>query len=417
MAQRKKKPNGHQIQSITQAQHRNEFMRKLKSFVNSIGGEDIYSLLPAKILERIYRLRFHSITIAPAAGTLLSNKLMEEQKHVLSECLKRETLYLPKYGLKVLLGDYLTVGLTVFAMYRTIHDNDFSNAAKVRSALLNYCTDKEPYILLHQQLFTIFQAIAWGVCKLENDFYWLNYESKLAEKGKFGMNNIVEVNVQVGESKRIKINGSARPAIRLGWANPFEGIDWIMLKPSTLKIRSSLFNHPMKVYIQSHALLRLAERIDSIEASLAQYNMYTSFLDAKVNYDSYHNLMVEYRIFGTKAGYFRIDIVDKVVVVRTFLFLTQSGTPEGQLLWKNAGLQKLDTNYLAINKLSSFMSSDIGNNENIRKLFEDSGCQCLLGLYNSVNIICTKRSTQSTTTLLLEYLGYNEKLIPEEALD
>jgi len=173
----------------------------------------------------------------------------------------------------------------------------------------------------------------------------------------------------------------------------------------------------MKVYIQSHALLRLADRIDSIDASMAQYNMYTSFLDAKVCYDNFHNLMIEYRIFGTRAGYFRIDIVEKVVVVRTFLFLTQSSTPEGRLLLKNAGLQKLDTSYLAIDKLSSFMSSDIGNNENIRKMFENSGCQCLLGLYNRVNKICTKQSTQPTIKLMLEYLGYNEKLIPEEVFD
>jgi hypothetical protein len=173
----------------------------------------------------------------------------------------------------------------------------------------------------------------------------------------------------------------------------------------------------MKVYIQSHALLRLADRIDSIDASMAQYNMYTSFLDAKVCYDNFHNLMIEYRIFGTRAGYFRIDIVEKIVVVRTFLFLTQSSTPEGRLLLKNAGLQKLDTSYLAIDKLSSFMSSDIGNNENIRKMFGNSGCQCLLGLYNRVNKICTKQSTQPTIKLMLEYLGYNEKLIPEEVFD
>ena len=413
MAQRKKKPSGHQIQAITQAQRRNEFMRKLKSFVNNVCGEDIYSLLPIKILERIYKLRFHSITTVPAAGILVPNKLLEAQKYILSECLKRETLDLSKYGFKVLLDDYLTIGLTVFAMRHIIRDNDFPNAAKVKSALLNYCTDEEPYDHFYIRLLAIFEAIGWSTSKLGICFYWLKYESKLAEKGKLGINNIVEVYIQEGESRRIKINGSVRPVIRLGWANPFDGIDWIMLKPSALNIKGAISDNPMKVYIQSHALRRLAERIDSIEASLAQYNMYTSFLDAKVCYDNYHNLMIEYRIFGTKAGYFRIDIVENVVVIRTFLFFTQSGTPEGQLLWKNAGLQKLDTSYLAIDKLSTFMSSDIGNNKNIRKIFEDSGCQCLLGLYNSVNDICTKQSTKPTIELMLDYLGFNEKHIQE----
>jgi len=417
MAQRKKKPSGHQIQSITQAQHRNEFMRKLKSIVNCICGEDIYSLLPAKILDRIYKFRFHSLMIVPAAGNRVPIKSLDTQKYVLSKFLKKEFLDLPRYGLKVLLDDFMTVGLTVFAMCHTIDENDFPNAAKVRSALLNYCEDDEPFSLMHQRLFSLLNAIIGSVCTIETGFYWFNYETKLAEKGKFGMNNIVEAYLQQSETIRIKINETVRPVIRLGWAKPFEGIDWIMLKPSTLNIKNTLNDEPMKVYIQSHALLRLAERINSIETSMAQYNMYTSFLNAKVCYDNFHNLMIEYRIFGIKAGYFRIDIVEKVVVVRTFLFLTQSSTPEGRLLLKNAGLQKLDTNYLAIDKLSSFMSSDISNNENIKKIFENSGCQCLLSLYNSVNKICTKQSTQPTIKLMLEYLGYNEKLIPEEAFD
>ena len=250
MAQRKKKPSGYQIQSITQAQHRNEFMRKLKSFVNSVSGEDIYSLLPAKILERIYKYRFHSLAVVPAAGNQLPIKSLKTQKYVISRYLKKEVLDLPKYGLKVLLDDYMTIGLTVFAMCHTIDDNDFPGAAKVRSTLLNYCNDDEPFSLLHQRLYSIFNAIIWSVCTIETGFYWFIYETKLAEKGKSGMNIIVEAYLQLSESIRIKINGTVRPAIRLGWANPFEGIDWIMLKPSALNIKDALTDDPMKVYIQ-----------------------------------------------------------------------------------------------------------------------------------------------------------------------
>ena len=417
MAHRKKKPSGHQLQAIANAHYKNEFLSKIKSFVNSCCGEDIYALLPPKIIERIYRLRFHSLSFVSAADNMVPNIALKSQKQVISDWLKNFTFDLPKYGIKVSLNDYLTVGLTVFSMYHIIHDNDFASAPKVRTALRNYCDDDEHYNRLNDELFLIFLTIGSSICNLEIGFYWLNFEPKLAEKGKTGINNLVEIHLQMPESFRIKINGTVRPAIRLGWALPFTGLDWIMMKPSSLGIRDALSDDPMKVFIQSHALLRLTERIDSIETSVAQYNMYDSFLNANVFYDSNHNLLIEYRIFGTKAGYFRVDVVDGIVAVRTFLFLTQSGTPEGVLLWKNTGLKMLDKKYLAIDKLSTFISSDINKNEQINKIFSDAGCQSLLELYDKIDQICTKHSSQSTCSLMLDYLGCANTPISEAILE
>jgi len=417
MAQRKKKPSGHQLQAIATAQYKNEFLHKLKLFVNGVCGEDIYSHLPPKTLDRIYRLRFHSISVVAAAGSLVSNPLLKAQKIFLSDWLKQTKLDLSKYGLIVSLSDYLTVGLTVFSMAYLIHDHDFAAAPKVRSALLVYCSDEEPYSQMREQLFVIFHGLGICVCTIEDGYYWLNFTSKHAADGKSGMDNKIEVYLHGPESKRIKINGSTRPAMRLGWAHPFDGLDWVGLKPSSLGIKGSLSDDPMKVFVQSHALLRLAERIDSIDQGLAQYNMYDSFLNANVFYDSNHNLLIEYRIFGTKAGYFRVDVIDGVVAVRTFLFLTQSGTPEGVLLWKNTGLKMLDKKYLAIDKLSAFISSDIGQNEQVNKIFADSGCQSLFELYEKLGSICIKQSKQSNLARMLDYIGISDHHFPEDLND
>ena len=417
MAQRKKKPSGHQLEAIAHAQHRNEFLHKLKHFVNSVCGEDIYSHLPPKTLDRIYRLRFHSLTVVAAAGYLLPNPLLKAQKLFLSNWFKHTKLDLSKYGLIISLDDYLTVGLTVYSLVYLIHDHDFAAAPKVRSALLAYCSDEEPYSQMREQLFVIFHGLGMCLCTIEDGYFWLNYNPKLAVDGKSGMDNNIEVYLHLPESKRIKINGSIRPAMRLGWAHPFDGLDWVGMKPSSLGIKGSLSDDPMKVFVQSHALLRLAERIDSIDQGLAQYNMYDSFLNANVFYDSNHNLLIEYRIFGTKAGYFRVDVIDGVVAVRTFLFLTQSGTPEGVLLWKNTGLKMLDKKYLAIDKLSAFISSDIGQNEQVNKIFADSGCQSLFELYEKLGSICIKQSKQSNLARMLDYIGISDHHFPEDLTD
>jgi hypothetical protein len=417
MAQHKKKPTGYQIEAVAKAHHKNEFLRKLKIFVNNCCNEDIFTLIPPKILEVIYTLRCRSLTIVKAADNPMSDQLLNNQRHVLSVWLKKDPFKLLKYNQTLFLDDFLTVGLTASHLDLFIKENAFPNASRVKAALFNYCNDSEPGLLLCKQLYPAFEAMSWYLSDLGRYLYWLNYELKLAENGKLGVNNIVQIHRIVPESIRIKINGITRPVIRMCWAHPFDGLKQITLKPSLLGIKNTLSDEPMPVYIQSHVLRRLLERIDSLMPSMAQFNMIISFQDPKVFYDGNHNLMIEYRIFETKAGYFRIDINKGVVVVRTFLFLTQTSTPEGQLLWKNTGLQKLDKKYLALDKLSSFMSSDIGENESIRKIFNGSGCHSLLELYERYGSLCIKHPHQQTCKLMIDYLGDNLSIFPEEISD
>lgn len=96
--------------------------------------------------------------------------------------------------------------------------------------------------------------MSWYLSDLGSYLYWLNYELKIAENGKLGVNKIVQIHRIVPESIRIKINGIIRPVIRMCWAHPFDGLKQITLKPSLLGIKNTLSDEPMPVYIQSHVL-------------------------------------------------------------------------------------------------------------------------------------------------------------------
>ena len=123
--------------------------------------------------------------------------------------------------------------------------------------------------------------------------------------------------------------------------------------------------------------------------------------------------LIEYRIYGTRTGYFKIDIVGNIVVVRTFLFLTNNGTPEGELLGKNTGLKMLDKKYLLIDKLSTFISSDIGTSPQLKKIFCDSGCQSLFDLHDNNGGIYQKTPLKPTSEFMLAYLGWNNTVVSE----
>jgi hypothetical protein len=82
------------------------------------------------------------------------------------------------------------------------------------------------------------------------------------------------------------------------------------------------------------------------------------------------------------------------------------------------GLGKLDKKYLAIDKLSAFMSSDIRSNESVMQLLRKSGCECLLDLHQNLKKhITNKNKSQATGSLMSRYLELNvarEWELPEQ---
>jgi len=121
-------------------------------------------------------------------------------------------------------------------------------------------------------------------------------------------------------------------------------------------------------------------------------------------------MLVAFRLFNTKVGYLLAEYIDDAVLIHTFLFITNNGTPEGQKLTELTGLGKLDKKYLAIDKLSSFVKSDIGKNEKLKSIFEKAGCSSLLDIEETVEKISTKHADSSITELLLRYLKTEDEL-------
>lgn len=243
---------------------------------------------------------------------------------------------------------------------------------------------------------------------MSQTIYWLKHEFIVTP---FGPGNLISINTFKIESSDVIIDDTKRTVIRMGYAFPGYGIDWLSMKPSELNIQGYDSDNPLDVYIQTHALHRLAERIDCFPIGSVHYNMFQSFKFPKVFYDLHGNTLVEFRFFHTKAGYFRIDVIDGKIIIRTFLFVTNNGTPEGQKLGSNTRLQKLDKKYLAIDKLSTFMTSDVGKDENVKKIFIDSGCQCLLDLY-AHHSIAINTPEHFDSEFLLKYIDYEKEHFP-----
>ena len=392
--------------------HRNEFIQKLRNIINIINGKEVSSTIPQTIFDKLYLNRLHSLKIIVPSQYTVPSGILNEARKILSAWTKSEKIIIVPDKLEVTFDEFYTVVLTVSINLDTFLNDELSTLHPLKEKLIKFNLDLEStFSMANNRIYNTLLTVTFYYNDLRENLYWLNHEMNPTPGLEEGITNYISFKSYKVESSSVKINDKHRQVIRLGYTFPNFGIDWITIIPSDLNIDNP--GIPLDVYIQTHALHRLSERIDCYPTGSIHYQMFMSFKFPKVFYDNNHNILIEYRYFGMKAGYFRADISEGKLVIRTFLFVTNNGTPEGQKLQNITGLQKLDKKYLAIDKLSTFMTSDIGNNEKVRKIFIAAGCQCLLDLYEKSNHISTNSSNHFDADMMLKYIGLEKANLPE----
>jgi hypothetical protein len=414
MTQRRKKATTFQKQKIAKAQHRNEFIRKLKIVINAVIGKDAPVDLSPTLLERLYNSRMHSFKVVVPDQCTVPSEIINYTRQLISAWLKTRVVVVIPNKLETSIEEFYVVVLTVATNLPNFLNDKSPSEQKLKKKLEKFRLALESvYEKATDDIYNMLLALDLYHNDIGKTLYWINHEMNPTPGLLSGIDNLMIFNTSKPESSSVVIDEKTRPVVRLGYSFPNFGIEYITIKPSDLNIINPIDDIPLDVYIQTHALLRLSERIDCFMTGTLHFNMFLSFKEPKVFYDSHNNILIEYRFTGTKAGYFLVDIIDGKIVIRTFLFVTNNGTPEGLMLEKITGLQKLDKKYLAIDKLSTFMTSDIGNNEKVRKIFISAGCQCLLDLYEKSHTIATNSSNHFDSDLLLKYIEHDKRNRPE----
>jgi hypothetical protein len=90
-----------------------------------------------------------------------------------------------------------------------------------------------------------------------------------------------------------------------------------------------------------------------------------------VNFSGSH--LLGYYWHGIKLGYLVCCFVSGCLLIKTFLFITMDGTPEGEKINEKFGLEKNGKRYLDIDKLSSFLYTDLDSDARIKEIFSELG--------------------------------------------
>ncbi|MEI6124006.1 MAG: hypothetical protein WCQ95_10300 [Bacteroidota bacterium] len=409
MKKHKKKHNSPANQKIIRAQRKNEYMRKMKYIFNTVAGENVFDFIPHSTLDFFYESRFRSFKLIAEPGHTIPNEVMKNVGMAISVLSKKNMIEVMPNRLKLSVYDYYNYALSVHLLLVLINKEKFLQQEKIMNLMHDFASKRDDQLIVaHNEIYRLFFALSVAYFDFDKLLFWFCYTFDKYAYAEQGLHIIIHVKVREPESLTVSINGNPRPVYRVGWASEANGIEWISIKPSELNIKNSFAEIPLDVYIQSHAVQRLSERLDGIDAQMLQFNVFDSLKGLKVFYDNHNNALIEYRFHNIKVGYLVFEIIEGIIVIKTFLFLTNNGTPEGQQIEKQTGLKKLDKQYLALDKLSTFMTADILTNMEVQKTLTDMGCQSLIELYKNTAVMYEQNKNTSVIMRMLKYL-HDEK--------
>ncbi|MCK5279279.1 MAG: hypothetical protein KAK04_12080, partial [Cyclobacteriaceae bacterium] len=199
---------------------------------------------------------------------------------------------------------------------------------------------------------SIIQTIGIVMTRMNSSLYWLEYLAK--EEGSIDKRNIVEVNEYIPKKHMVMIDHHPRPVYPLCLAFADQGPVEISIPAEKIKLPGSFDKKQIPVYVQNHLFHRLEERLDCIPLFISEFCFYFSLKNPKFIYFR-GKLFAEYIMDSTiKLGYILLEYLDGILLAKTFLLLTNNGTPEGDKLSEISGMKKFDHKYWAIDKLSTF---------------------------------------------------------------
>ncbi len=360
---------------VLEAQHRNETIQRLKTFIAAQASKELAALITPKEYLLMYMCKGGGITFQPDKEVAFTKEELKELKSFFVTILKE--MGMPIFPNKpwISLYDALTLGLPLVAHLARNYDAPTELTPLFKEAFGDETQLQEIISQLEKEIYSITFVLGVMESSIENGLI-LIHPIKMQNHPILSLFSIEVVRLKT-EKRLFCIQGRHREAYRLAWfhdTEPAKLLSYLDIDTNALLQEITEPPKKLKVYIQKHAIQRMKERLDSIPPYFILGALPLIINKPKVVKLTSNKLLLEMWFDQVKLGYFVATIEDDTLLLRTFLFITSNGTPEGRAINKKTGLQILDKKYLALDKLSSFVAQEVMENDEIRTIFEEAGC-------------------------------------------
>ena len=411
---------------VIEAHRRNEYLLRVRKLLQEMGIGFVYPKFSPAFLELFYTCRGQFLNLKAAEECPLTSKELKSIQVSMYDWCRDSRVPIEGTDYQMRIIDFYEIWQPLMFLINVSNASDHKKAyAKYHQAPEVYETfgtlsDLDDDIFQNSQdsasskLKELIHFLSFMCSSVERNLYWMNVlDENFEPDGR--MRRTIILHVVKSQSINFVFEKLSRPAFRVGFPNVNEGISWAQIAPSAWGSEEEDADKKLDVYIQSHALIRMRERIDGLPEPMCVLNLNQSInVNPVVTVREDKDLLIEYRIEGLKIGYVVATRQKDIVVIRTFLFITFSGTPEGLKLSKITGLNMFDKKYLSIDKLSTFMKADIRENPVLADLFTRAGCGDLFQTERIMDYVNTKNESSFSSDLLIKYMNLlNYKVKPK----
>ena len=266
-----------------------------------------------------------------------------------------------------------------FLLNIDIKNINFSNLAKNNLIIIFEKIDE--FFKIHQNKFI--DIMVSGICLVlfekyncDKGYYPIFHFPNIKDKKLY-----VEIKKYEIQPEKIEISDGERVAYPcFGWHhNEFKRI---IVKKEILKNYCDL-----PIYVQEHAIQRLFERLSFLPKGFLYENLCGSVMFPKNSGKDKDSYLLDYNYFGEKLGYLLVYKSKDFAVIRSFKFITMSGTPEYDKLKNKLAINKDDIAYLQLDRPETYMNTDIFKKKSLVEIFKECGVGHLLNFAKKNNEI------------------------------
>ncbi|TDQ11167.1 hypothetical protein [Pedobacter metabolipauper] len=354
------------------------FKHGIKVICDSWVDADFYKLFPELALLEMFGSQYRTLKIIKA-GNDVPDHLFQSFKNALEQLLNGAG-FPDEEGQLLPLKSILKHGLSLMYYVEDLSPDAFPAAAEIKEKLKDYEFYSENYCTIYNLLEGSFLFANIEVSNFEKGILWAEHAPMTDDESYTREDHEIVVHYKKILPLKINCDEHTRGALPVGWAFSSLHFTEVMKRPSDIGLKDMGSDEPAPVYIQSHALWQLANRLDQ-PAGLMHYLVFDA-LTRNVKYTVRHDgkTLVEFRLVDKKARYLLICMTGGKMLIQTFLFLTNDGCPEGNRFNEIVRLTKAEKNEYLLDTLNGINSIKPEDLKRIAHIFHDSGCESLLSL-------------------------------------
>ncbi len=363
----------------------NEWMDLVGRVCEACGAGDLFDSLTESERNYFEAARIPPVQLRKAAGYEVPSEIFARLELLFRKTIQRDVVRVPPSKNPILLGEFLRIELALLRLHGlSLKSTDERAARWVERlepvmSLVNDKDDVESSPIMRLWTLMCYYAAVCG--DMRRMVFPVQYELKARSKGLSGMLQYFEISSMPAEHRVFQVGSQKRRSYRL----LVQSVVKLKVYPAELstQVIPGLEDQPerqLPVYVQEHVRLRMIERLDPLAEDEMDHLLGDTMWKPKTVPLRGGAFLIELQMYGRRLGYVVAEVVDdaggpagEAVLMRTFLFVTQSGTPEGDRFNERLKVGNYEKSYFRLDRLAPFMTTDLCQDAVFQEILRECG--------------------------------------------